>query len=141
MKNLFVYGSLLFPEIVNELTGSNFQSKPAILKDYTRVLVHGADYPAIIKEKKTEVEGMILFNVDSAALNIISFYEGGDYDKVLVTVNENGYKIPALTFVWRSEIDYLSDESWSMEHFKKESLDYYLKEIVPLTLKTYYETN
>ena len=76
MANLFVYGTLCFPEIVEKLTGKSFQTENAVLKGYERKRIRNADYPAIIKNENIEVEGLLLWNVDKRSLKIVSFYEG-----------------------------------------------------------------
>ena len=137
MQHLFVYGSLLFPEIVKGLTGRTFRSIPAILPGYKRYSVEGADYPAIVKKNDARVEGKLLFDVDSKSLEIITFYEGDDYLKIPVEVNINEEKTAAHTFLWKFGLEYLSGRNWSKERFGKESLDFYLNEIIPQTKRAF----
>lgn len=50
MMNVFVYGSLLFPEIAEGLSGQKLEWQDATLNGYSRLALKGADYPAIIKK-------------------------------------------------------------------------------------------
>ncbi len=60
MHNLFIYGSLLFGEIVEGLTGKTFNSERVTVHGFKRVSVMNADYPALIKDEKAEVESHLL---------------------------------------------------------------------------------
>ena len=59
MKNFFVYGSLLFPEIVLTLTGKTFETAPATAENFyekreIKVLSNDKKIPAIIYVGKPE---------------------------------------------------------------------------------------
>lgn len=71
MTKLFVYGTLLFPEILKNLTGKSFRSIPATLYKYKHCKVTETDYPAIIKNENAKTEGMLLFDVDEKSMKKI----------------------------------------------------------------------
>ncbi len=137
MVALFVYGTLCFPVIVEKLTGKSFFSEQAVLKGYQRKKVKNADYPAIIKDGDSEVKGLLLHNVDGDSMRIISFYEGNEYRCETLSVRVKKKKIEAKVFVWNSVVETLENIDWDQDEFAENSLEIYIKEIIPQTLKEY----
>ena len=137
MQHIFVYGSLLFPEIVEGLTGKSFETQKAVLKNFERHAVAGCDYPAILQKKNAEVKGVLLLNVDCKSLKILTFYEGDEYEQKTVEVESETKKINALVFVWKGENSVLLSEDWEEGKFKKESIKYYINKVVPETVKEF----
>ena len=133
MANLFVYGTLCFPEIVEKLTGKSFRSAKAILKGFQRRSVKNADYPAIIVNSNSEVEGILLHDVDELSMKILSFYEGEDYWCEVVDVQIETDFIKANVFVWNSAINGLEEYDWNQEEFVLNSLQIYIEKIAPAT--------
>ena len=134
MQNLFVYGTLLFPEITEKLTGKSFETLPAILKGYKMYCVKDCDYPAIINEEGAETKGKILLNIDDFDLKILSVYEGDEYEWRKIKVLCNDKLEDAITFVWSNGVDRLESRGWDFADFQKERLEYYLDVIIPDTL-------
>lgn len=133
MQHLFVYGSLLFPDLVTALTGKQFYSIPATLKGYRRCRVKDCDYPAIIETPGARVEGKIIENVDDRSMQLLTFFEGDDYTKQLVTVSLQGKKMKATTFVWITDKAFLEEADWKEAEFERQSLPFYLREVAPET--------
>jgi gamma-glutamylcyclotransferase (GGCT)/AIG2-like uncharacterized protein YtfP len=137
MQNVFVYGSLLFPEIVTGLTGISFSSEQATLPHFKRCGIKEADYPAIIENDGTNVQGKILFDVNEIALKQLAFFEGEDYEILKATAFCNGEKVQVLLFCWIGPHSSLTNEDWDAELFENESLEYYTEVIIPATVKEY----
>ncbi|GBD25469.1 hypothetical protein HRbin30_00792 [bacterium HR30] len=73
-QNLFVYGTLRDPALVKELTGRSFDTEEAWLLDHERrQLPH--TYPFVVPAPGHRVRGLLLRNVDSAALAALDRYE------------------------------------------------------------------
>lgn len=134
MQNIFVYGTLQSPEIVKKLTGKSFKITPAVLPGYKLCCIKNCDYPAVIQHNDMETNGFVLENVDDLSIDIISYYEGDEYEKRQVTVNMNGKSKDVLTFVWVNENVFLENKDWNLQNFKRTRLDYYLNEVIPKTL-------
>lgn len=117
MQNLFVYGTLLFPEILQKITGKNFGSGEATLPGYRRHAVKNCDYPAIIQNKNEKVEGKLILNVDDESMKLLSDYEGEEYKKAEVEVQSGDSKIMAVVFVWCDSLDKLMENDWDENHF------------------------
>jgi gamma-glutamylcyclotransferase (GGCT)/AIG2-like uncharacterized protein YtfP len=137
MQHLFVYGSLLFNTIIEGLTGKTFRTKDANLTGFKRHSLTDADYPAIVKNKSSEVAGKILFDVDKESLEILTFFEGADYQKQLATITLDDKTIEVLTFVWIGDPEMLNKEEWDKEKFAQESLSFYCIHIIPETLREF----
>jgi gamma-glutamylcyclotransferase (GGCT)/AIG2-like uncharacterized protein YtfP len=138
MQNIFVYGTLQSPEIVKKLTGKSFKTSPAILQGYKRYCVKECDYPAVIQQKEAEISGMVLENVDKLSLDIISFYEGDEYEKKILPVLVNVLMKNAIAFIWIADINNLKKEEWNFEEFEKRRLEHYLEVVIPETLEAFY---
>jgi len=67
MVNVFVYGTLIFPEIFLGLTKKNFKSQSAILTGFQRFKIFDNEiprrYPAITETPNEIVNGKILFTL------------------------------------------------------------------------------
>ncbi len=137
MTSLFVYGTLCFPEIVEKLTGKSFLSEQAILKKFQRKKVKDEDYPAIIKNRNSEVEGILLHNVDDRSMQIIAFYEGNQYRCEDLEVGLKEKSISAKVFVWNSGDCDLENYDWNLNEFVENSLELYLDKVIPETLKEF----
>jgi len=137
MQNIFVYGTLLFSEITKKLTGKSFKTYPAVLSGYKIYSLKNRDYPAIIRQDGSSATGLMIENVDDLSLDIIAYYEGEEYEKKRVTVLLNNKPKDVWTFVWAREIDLFENQDWNNHYFKKNSLQYYLRVLIPDTLEAY----
>ena len=129
MQNIFVYGTLLSPEITKKLTGKSFETVPASLKGFKIYCVKDCDYPAIVPENGADTSGKIIINVDDIDLIILSLYEGDEYKQRKVKVLCNNKMVDALTFVWVIGNESLENREWDFEGFQRERLDFYLEEL------------
>ncbi|MCK3683830.1 gamma-glutamylcyclotransferase family protein [Maribellus sp. YY47] len=132
MQHVFVYGSLLFPEVVEALTGTTFPMKDGILPDFRRFAISGADYPAIVFNNGSTVKGKILLNVDDRSLEILKFYEGDEYACISASINVENKTTEALVFVWKETEERLNG-NWSENHFRETLLETYISEVAPET--------
>lgn len=137
MQNIFVYGTLLFPEITKKLTGKSFKTLPAVLPGFKIYCIKERDYPAIFVENGSETKGKILLDVEDSDLQILSFYEGDEYKKEKVTVLINGKPEIALAFVWAKENEFLENKKWDLHWFEINNLEHYLNIVIPETLDAF----
>ncbi|WP_346858847.1 gamma-glutamylcyclotransferase family protein [uncultured Draconibacterium sp.] len=141
MQHIFVYGSLLFNTITEALCGKTIESAEATLANYRRFAVKGADYPAIIPAEGYKVKGKVLLNLDEKANDILNFYEGNEYERQKVSVKTEAGPIEAEVYIWDGPLEALETCDWNENTFKKESLQYYLDEVIPATLEEFSEMN
>ncbi len=98
--NLFVYGTLMQSDVVAAVTGTSFASKPARLPGYRRISLAG-HYPYIVAEDDAFVDGLLLLDVDAAALAKLDAYEdeGVLYVRRTVSVLVDGQPHACQTYV------------------------------------------
>lgn len=133
-KHVFVYGTLLFPEIVKVLTGKKLTSIDALLNNYKRFKIIDKDikrpYPAIKKLKWDNVVWKLFLDVAPSIVDIFNFYEGNEYIENEVTVLSKGIKYKASVYVWDKNYDLLQWD-WDKENFKSKYLDLYVNKEIP----------
>ena len=62
--NLFAYGTLMYPEVMNFiLSNKQFKSCKAVLKNYLRRQVKGEQYPGIKPCQGASVEGVLYYDL------------------------------------------------------------------------------
>ena len=71
---LFVYGTLMDEERLEQLTGRRFPRRRARLEGFARILA-GHGYPTIVPQAGGRVEGVLLEGVDAASLAALDAYE------------------------------------------------------------------
>ncbi len=141
MPNLFVYGTLLFPELVSALTQKSYKSTSALLKNYRVTEIFDGEnprsYPALIPMLGAEAKGKLLFDVDEKAIGILDFYEGDEYEKININLSVDGANYQAITYAWIGTGDEELKGDWNPNEFESNHLSYYLKEVIPEVLEEY----
>jgi gamma-glutamylcyclotransferase (GGCT)/AIG2-like uncharacterized protein YtfP len=137
MQHLFVYGSLLFPELIEKLTGKNFGFLPAVLFGFQRLAVKGSDYPAIVPKVNKKVDGMLVLDVDRKSMKILTYFEGDEYRKEDVVVFSENKTYNATAFVWNENLKFLEKFDWDLFSFRETSLKVYLERVVPESVKEF----
>lgn len=148
--NVFVYGTLLFPEITKRLgvvsrDASTVLRKPAVLRGYKRLTVGfrgEADPPAIFKAADSFVAGEILLDITAESLQRLDWFEDIDhglYTRESVTVGfESASESPTkphtqtvLTYVCGDKIRKLLRGDWDPQVFRAKYLEWYLANVLP----------
>lgn len=84
--DLFVYGTLMFPQIMMAVIGRAPASAAAVLPGYARYRLGGACYPAIAPDASASTSGLLYLGVDPPALRRLDRFEGAQYRRVSVQV-------------------------------------------------------
>lgn len=141
MVNLFVYGTLIFPEVVFALTGRKFKTENATLQDYYRYSIFDGNipraYPAITENLHGEVYGKIIFDVDEESLQILDFFEGKKYKRKAIQVTLDNKPISVFTYVWNEKLKEKLKSDWNPDEFKQNHLRIYVHHKIPDVLKDY----
>lgn len=131
-RPLFIYGTLCArPLLAWAMTGSaeNVDQvsrllKPARVMGYKRVAVHHCDYPAVVKDDGSTVDGFVLQPQTASQRRKLDDFEGEAYKPVTVTAhlqnitNDNPEcTVDADMYLWDGDMDKLSTESWGLEEF------------------------
>ena len=130
MKNVFVYGTLQVPKVIQAVTGKALVGQPAVLADYARYRVWDACYPGIIAEQGAETRGMLLTQVDAQTLAQLDSFEGGLYTRQQVVVTSmDGRKIEAEAYIIAPDREeMLTDSPWDLMEFLDNNLDDFLED-------------
>ena len=136
MPHLFVYGCLMFPEVLEALIGKKYALKGAVLQGYQRIKVQTDDpiaYPVIVPETSGSVEGCLIRNVHPASMNKIDVFEETEkcgYLKREVTVElNNAENVKALTYVPGLAQKLRLTQLWNPDEFRKKDLQRCLNQI------------
>lgn len=117
--NLFVYGTLMDPEIMAQAAGETYRSQRATLFQYVRKTLRGEIYPAIIRQPSGAVAGLIYYDVSSAAMARLDRFEGPLYVRSeVVALSAAGERVATYTYVIASDSAHrLSADDWCFEAF------------------------
>lgn len=130
-KNLFVYGTLLFPPIWRAVTGQVNPAVPATLPGYARYRIKDQVFPGIISDPAAKVDGRLYGRVSPWQLERLDDYENAFYQRVEVSVTtKDGQLHTAYTYVvpvLRRGI--LSPDAWQPNWFAKHVLRVYLRHL------------
>ncbi len=136
-EKLFVYGTLMFPEIRSALVGREFETFPADLPGYRRlaILLAGrAPVPGIVADETANVSGLVLRAVDRRSLWVFDTFEGvkgGLYRRQRVEVQDNtGRALEVSTYVTGPAARALLRGDWDPEVFRKRHLVAYRRRVI-----------
>ena len=124
--NLFVYGTLMIPEIWHQLTRENNPRDKASLDGFFRSKLKGEVYPGIYKKKGRSVDGMIYYDLSPSAAKKLDMFEGERYRRVKVRVDVNGKSVQAETYALSENFHKLiTDEEWNFEEFIRSGSEHF----------------
>ena len=121
MKNLFTYGTLMFDDIMVEVSGCRLSHTHGTLKGYSRRAVLGATYPAVMPDKESLVNGLVYRNVPDSVWTRLDEFEGDMYERHHVVVELNdGTTLPADVYVIHPMcLECLDRYDWDVDDFIK----------------------
>ena len=127
--NVFTYGTLVVPEVMQAVAGKSFPSTPAMLEGYGAFLVEGECFPAITMTSGGKVPGVLYLGVDPATVKTIDRFEGKLYQRKRVAVRSDPLGLmSAETYVIGKDTgDLLSSEPWDLDSFLKKHLEDWLE--------------
>ncbi len=134
-SNLFVYGTLLIPELLYALTKKRFKMVDAVLEDHKRLRIRQKSYPALIPSMGDSVEGKIILDVEEDDLKIFDFYEDGEFIRKEVVISGMTTEV----YLFNANRDLLKERDWSEVYFRLKHLDFHLNRIIPEIMEEYNE--
>ncbi|KAJ3309998.1 hypothetical protein HDV04_005500 [Boothiomyces sp. JEL0838] len=122
LRPVLVYGSLLSDIVFSKVTKiTPKRISNVILKDYKRVKVDNAPYPAIYPSEGAQVVGD-LCEVGADIIELLDRFESSLYKRitvnVLVTLEKGIQSVEADVYVWNQDLSKLSIYEWDYEYFK-----------------------
>lgn len=123
-RDLFVYGSLMFSELVEAIIGRGPAWEPAFLPGYKRCRLSDTPYAVIARRSGETVEGLLLKELTDADLALLDRYEGELYAPMEVTVaRADGSSARALAYSVASGFESrVSNEAWLAEEYERDVL-------------------
>jgi gamma-glutamylcyclotransferase (GGCT)/AIG2-like uncharacterized protein YtfP len=120
MKNIFAYGTLMFPEIWQLVVGRPFATVPGHVAGFATYRVANAVFPGMLATTNSDsVEGVVYLDVDAAAVSRLDQFEDDFYRRQTVRVKcEDGRICDADAYVVPPEKrGVLTDRRWSKQDF------------------------
>jgi gamma-glutamylcyclotransferase (GGCT)/AIG2-like uncharacterized protein YtfP len=129
MAAVFAYGTLLFPAVMEAVTGRRFGTREAELAGYARRRLRRRIYPAAVASPGACVAGRLYEGVDAPTLARLDRFEGELYERRRVSVapaegGEVSAELYVLVAAHRGE---LLDDPWDPEEFASAHLGAYLR--------------
>ncbi|CAK9879289.1 unnamed protein product [Sphagnum jensenii] len=131
VRNVFVYGTLLAPEVVSALIHRAPTSSPALVHDYHRHGVKDRIYPAVSPAKGDKVYGKVLFDLTEWELEVFDMFEDIEYTRMVTTpillvgTATSHDSLQAYIYVWASDVELIGD--WDYEAWRRIHLEEYMK--------------
>jgi gamma-glutamylcyclotransferase (GGCT)/AIG2-like uncharacterized protein YtfP len=115
MSDLFVYGTLLSKEIWTSIVSGKYSSNSGVLNGYARKKVKGKNYPGLIEQIGSIVEGLIYYDISEDDSKKLDAYEGEEYARNNISVLlESGKNVKCFTYLFKQEYsDRLMKEDWT----------------------------
>lgn len=132
-KHFFTYGSLMYPEVWQQLVKGDYDSCLANLAGYHRKCIDQQDYPAIYRDKRSVnqlVSGRIYFNVSPEDQTALDIFEGEEYNRLTETVEMPDMKhIEVEVYVLKPNyLHRVTEKDWDIKAFEAEGLQRFLKQ-------------
>ena len=115
-SQVFVYGSLMCHEVLRTLLGRVPKYVHGSVHGYHRYCIRDRSYPAVAKEAKGTVAGMVLQEMTAPEMDIFDEFEDDGYERVKVRVSTVSPKevVEAEMYLWATSKAILYGE-WSYE--------------------------
>ena len=128
-RDLFTYGTLMFPAVVRRLARRALPMRPAKLHGFSRRALQGVGYPGIVPDADGVVTGVLIGGVAPALLGQLDRWEGAEYERRLVRVETPG-GAAALAHVYAlapRTLRRVLAADWDARAFEREQLGRWLR--------------
>ena len=127
--NVYTYGSLMFPEVMEALTERIFKFEDLRLYGFKRFKLKEKKYPGVIENENAFLSGRVWFDLDRQSLEILDAFEDKIYQRRTVSI-ETGEKGSIDTYLYVVTPDYvnlLEKSDWDFDFFRENYLDQYVE--------------
>lgn len=127
---LFAYGTLTHPEVMQAVTGSRFRSRPARLEGFARYSLSEVLYPGLVEEPGAVTSGVLYSGLTGPVRDCLDRFEGDWYRRTAVRVETgDGVLSEAFTYVIRSAARHrVTTAPWDPARFGPEQVRRFLLE-------------
>ncbi|HUA41085.1 MAG TPA: gamma-glutamylcyclotransferase family protein [Streptosporangiaceae bacterium] len=115
--DLFVYGTLQFPEVLHTLLGRIPEGDRVTLSGWRAAALARRPYPGLVQANAT-VTGTLLTGLSADELVTLDEYESGPYDLRQLSLTDGR---PAWSYVW-TQASAVLESDWSADEFATEHL-------------------
>ncbi len=124
-SNVFVYGTLMAPQIIAAVIGREPASEPAVLAGYRRSCLEGELYPGIRPDPQARVQGLLYRHLQDQELHSLDRFEGDLYRRSAVTIDlQDRPSLQAEAYIVRPQHRHrLTDDPWDYAAFEQRFLE------------------
>lgn len=142
VQSLFVYGTLMAPEVIQVLIDRVPIHEAATLQQHDRHIyrrhpVKGFYFPGLIKKHRVIVEdpdndvhiqGILYRDLTASEIQILDYFEDTEYTKDDCQVKLQSCEVEqSVVYLWTSSVECLDlTQEWSYENFRSKNLESYL---------------
>lgn len=143
-RDLFVYGLLMFPELLRGLTGQRFAMREAVLPEHVRLTLRHPGWPpvgAAISASGEQVDGVLLQDVDGDSLALLDCFEdlrAGLYVRRRRTVIVADGESTAEVYLCGDQVRGHLAGTWDAGAFASAYYDHYRNVVIPEFLREYH---
>ena len=114
----------MFPSVMKAVTGREFPSRKARVKNFARFKVKGESYPGLTPLEGAVTEGILYRDVDTLSVKRLDDFEGELYERMEIPAYTLvGESLTSQTYVIKPQYrDRLTSNDWDPEHFEKADL-------------------
>lgn len=119
--DLFCYGTLQIPEVMQAVIGRHPRSRPADIRGYGAFRVRHAEYPGLRPAHRQTTRGQVYFGLTVSELAILDRFEGRLYRRRRLTVRTcDGRRRGAWAYVvLPARQQCLSPHAWNRRDFRR----------------------
>jgi gamma-glutamylcyclotransferase (GGCT)/AIG2-like uncharacterized protein YtfP len=127
-KNIFTYGSLMFPRVWERVVTGTYSACPATLQGYRRLAVKGEEYPAAVPCPDASIRGRLYLGVNAADLAQLDDFEGEYYARTSVEVTlDSGEAVDAEAYILKHAYQQIAATfEWDEAHFKDQGIEAFI---------------
>ncbi|WP_239382299.1 MULTISPECIES: gamma-glutamylcyclotransferase family protein [unclassified Frankia] len=120
---LFVYGSLLFPDVLHVLIDRDPHRVPVTVTGWRVIALPERIYPGLIPDPTTTATGHLFDDLTQAERETLDAFEADIYTLTRVPLDHGRH---AWTYACTNPTDFLPAEPWSPEEFTRTHLPTYV---------------
>jgi gamma-glutamylcyclotransferase (GGCT)/AIG2-like uncharacterized protein YtfP len=123
--NLFAYGTLMWPHVLEAVIGRHLSGAPAVLEGYLRRRVKGECFPAVIASSGSCVAGILYCGLTAEEFEQLDRFEGEEYVRRSEPINGCEVQVYVLSERW----NHLAEpDAWVPEDLDPIQLDAFCRE-------------
>lgn len=118
----------MFDEVWQCLVDRRPQNIPARLNGYGRVYIQNQVYPGLKADASSEVEGLLLLDLNDGEIRVLDEFEGDEYERSPVDLTvEDGGQFTAYAYLVRPDCQQvLTDADWHPDTFYTKHLNEFI---------------